>query len=378
KGQTQFEMSAGGVLIRKLSQIRPYSGKDISLSIDANLSKVASDALHNRPGAVVVTDAKNGQVLVLVSTPGMNRDDYSANLHNEDKPLLNRAVLGYAPGSTFKLITAIAGLENGTIDAASKFNDKGEIKVGEQTFRNWYFRTNGKTEGEINVARALTRSTDTFFYDLANKVGPEKIQGYAKRFHLGILTGIELPEETSGLIPTPAWKERTIGSKWFTGDTFNMGIGQGYVLATPLQINMMTAAIANGGQWCAPTLLLGKGKQCEDTAVTTSTLETVLDGMVGACSHGGTGVPFFAVNDSLPAENKVACKTGTAELGVSDSNGKKKTHAWFTMVYPRENPKVAITVFLESGGSAQFLEGSSDAAPIAKTVWDAWRVKYDH
>jgi penicillin-binding protein 2 len=330
---------------------------------------VAFEALEDRPGAVVATEPKNGQVLVLISSPSFNPNDITPeNLTDVTLPFFNRAVGGvYPPGSTFKIVTAVAGLEEGKIDKNTTFTDLGEIRVGDYSYKNWYFTQYGKTEGTINLVRAIKRSTDTFFYKVGEWVGPTRLANWAQSFGLGKKSGIDLPGEVGGLVPSPEWKEEK-GDRWFLGNTYHFAIGQGDILTTPLQVNVMTSVIANGGKLCQPTIaqntsdggpkgLLRGEINCQDLKLKAETLSLVKEGMKEACSPGGTAFPFF---DFSP---QVACKTGTAEFG--DLAGK--THAWLTSFSPVDNPQIVVTALVEKGG-----EGSYVAAPVVKKVMEAW------
>lgn len=370
-GIEEYEINAHGSIQRLVRVIDAKPGKDTTISIDSSLTQKAAELMRGRTGAVVVSDISTAQVLVLVSSPAYDPMNISPSLGDPGKPLLNRALQAYPPGSVFKMITALAALKKGSIDDDTLIKDEGEVRVGDQVYRNWYFSAYGKTEGDINVTKALARSNDVFFYKVAEKVGPESIAELSSLFHLGKRTGLELRGERAGLVPLPSWKEKTVGEKWYLGDTYHMGIGQGYVLTTPLQINAMTAALARRGVWCRPTLMMSE-RECEELSIPKKDLETVIMGMMDACSSGGTGVPFFGYNGTVEQALRVACKTGTAEQGARDEKGNRPTHAWFTMFYPAQSPEVAITVLLESTSEQKFLEGSSDAAPIAKAIWDAW------
>lgn len=376
-GIETYEMLATGKRLRVARDIPPRFGQDAQLTIDANLSMKAFAAFGDKTGAAVVSDIETGQLLTIISAPSYSAASISSALTDTRKPLINRALTSYPPGSTFKIVTALAALETGKMTADSIVVDEGQIKVGEQIFGNWYFRQFGRTEGPVNVVKALARSNDIYFYKAAESIGPTTLAQYATLFGLGRTSGIGFIEEKKGLVPDPAWKERAIGTKWFLGDTYHYGIGQGFVLASPLQINEMTAAVARGGEWCAVVIDHGKRAQCEMTDVGKESIQTVVDGMVAACSTGGTAFPFFPDNENLSDNEKVACKTGTAEFGQSDDKGHKKTHGWLTMFYPREKPKVAITVFVESTDALPFVEGSKDAGPIAHTIWQAWREGYE-
>lgn len=359
-----FETDAQGEKIRQLGIQPALPGKDLKLSLDAELSKVAWESLEGKKGAVVATDAKTGEVLVLVSSPSFDPNIFTVVdeekkqkaiekiFSDKNQPLFNRAIAGlYPPGSTFKIVSGVAGLEEGKISKDFLYEDKGEIRVGDYVYKNWYFTQYGKTEGQVDIVKALKRSTDTFFYKLGEMVGPSKLAQWAYAFGLGKKTGIDLPGEAEGKVPDPT-------KKWFLGNTYHFAIGQGDLLTTPLQINMITSVIANGGKWCRPFLLLeNKVKDCKDLKLNSETLALVKEGMKEACSPGGTAFPLF---DFKP---QVACKTGTAEFG--DPAGR--THAWLTSFAPADDPQIVVTVLVEAGG-----EGSAVAGPILKNVLTAW------
>jgi penicillin-binding protein 2 len=367
-GGEVFEVNALGEKIREIGIQQPVPGKDLYLNIDAELSKVAFEALEGRTGAVVATEAKTGAVLVLVSSPSFNPEKITSEvLTDQSRPMFNRAVVGlYPPGSTFKIVTATAGLEEGKIDANTLYEDSGEIRVGNYVYKNWYFTQYGRTEGKINIVRAIKRSTDTFFYKVGEWVGPSRLAKWAWAFGLGKPTGIDLPIEAAGKIPEPETDQ------WFLGNTYHFAIGQGDLLVTPLQVNVMTSIIANEGKMCKPYIVNSKFQvpnskkipnskfqieECKDLRLGSETLRVVKEGMREACAPGGTAFPLFNFS---PA---VACKTGTAEFG--DPVGR--THAWLTAFAPVDDPQIVVTALVEAGG-----EGSSVAAPIVKKVLEEW------
>lgn len=372
-----YEVDTLGNRVREIGKIEPLPGRDLHLSIDAQLSKVAYQALEGRPGAVIATEAKTGQVLVLVSSPAFDPNHISPeDLTDEKKPMFNRAIGGqYPPGSTFKVATAVAGIEEGKVDENTTYKDVGFIQIGEYIYKNWYYNQYGRTEGEIGLVRAIKRSTDTFFYKVGEWVGANKLAEWGRAFGLGQETGIDLSGEVAGLVPTPKWKEKTKGEKWFLGNTYHFAIGQADLLTTPLQVNMMTSVIANEGKLCQPMviqntsdgdpkgLLRGEAK-CQDLNLKPETLRLVKEGMKGACSTGGTAFPFFDFEiPGLPTGRRVGCKTGTAEFG--DPEGR--THAWLTAFAPVDDSEIVVTVLVEKGG-----EGAYVAAPIVKEVTEAW------
>lgn len=245
-------------------------------------------------------------------------------------------------------------------------NDTGEIKVGQYRYGNWYFDQYGRTEGEINLVRALARSNDIFFYRVGEEAGVDRLVEWSGKFGLGQATGIELPE-AEGLVPNRLWKERVTGEKWFLGNTYHLSIGQGDLLTTPLQIARMTSA-AVSGRLCKVSLLMETRFDCRDLGLSSDQLSLVREGMRQACATGGTAFPFF---DFSPY---VLCKTGTAQHSGQDANdprdasGHVKPHAWITVAYPGENPEMILTVMLESAG-----EGSAEAGPVAKDILTQWR-----
>jgi len=366
-----YEVDAYGNKIRLIGRVESQAGRDLHLSIDAHLSEVAFQALDGQPGAVVASDPNNGQIITLVSSPSFNPDlmNKSAKVNEQErekiesflkdplKPFFNRAIGGvYPPGSTFKIVTSIAGLEEGKIDESTIFEDTGQIVVGDYSFRNWYFTQYGRTEGEVNIVKAMKRSVDTFFYKVGEWVGPSQLSKWASSFGLGQKTEIDLPGEVAGFVPSPDNKEELTGERWFLGNTYHFAIGQGDLLVTPLQINLLTAVIAKDGSRCQPEINTNLDKNCQNLKLSDQSLELVKEGMREACSSGGTGYPFF--NFSVP----VFCKTGTAEFGDPDD----KTHAWFT-AFITDKPEIVVTSLVEKGG-----EGSEVAAPIAKQVIEAW------
>lgn len=359
-GGVIYEVDTLGNRVREIGKVEIVPGRDLYLSIDAQLSKIAYQALKGKLGAVVATEAKTGQVLVLVSTPAFDPNHISPeDLVDEKKPMFNRVISGqYPPGSTFKVVTAVAGVEEGKVDENTTYEDVGFIQIGEYIYKNWYYSQYGRTEGEIDLVRAIKRSTDTFFYKIGEWVGANKLAEWGKAFGLGHKTDIDISGEAEGLVPTPKWKEKTIGEKWFLGNTYHFAIGQADLLTTPLQVDMMTSVIANNGKLCKPKVKNEEGKEeCQDLGLKTETLRLIKEGMKEVCSTEGTAFPFF---DFSP---QVSCKTGTAEFGDPED----RTHAWLTAFAPVDNPEIVVTALVEAGG-----EGSYVAAPIVKEVMETW------
>lgn len=379
-GEKIIEVGVNESVIRELGRKEPEPGNDLIVSIDLNWQKSAWEAMGNKKGAIVILNPDNGAVLGLVSKPSFDPNVFIENsneveiekiLNNDQLPMLNRAIGGaYPPGSTYKMVTATAGLEEGRIDADKQIEDTGVIEIGEWKYANWYWTDYGATEGMVNLKKAIQRSNDIYFYRVGEWVGINALVDWGRKFNFGQKTGVDLPGEVTGLLPTPDWKRKAKGESWFLGNTYHMAIGQGDLTATPLQIALETAVIANGGKLCQPHLKQMENNKCRMLNISRDHIESIKDGMYAACSTGGTGFPFFEFNENLPQNQQVACKTGTAEI----SDNSDDTHAWFTLFYSPNGVtpnQVVITVLLERGGS-----GAYDAAPIAKEIIERYEGRY--
>lgn len=439
-GRELMEVDAQGGMLRILGRDQELPGENVLLSLDASLSVAAKLAFpEGKRGAVIVTKPSTGEVLAMYSSPnfdpnafsmGLTQQEYQVLTSNPDEPMFNRAIGGnYPPGSTFKIVTAIAGLEEGAIRKDTVVEDIGVIRIGPFSFPNWFFTQYGKTDGLVDIVKAIQRSNDIFFYKAGEFLGIEKLAKWARRVGIGNQLGIELGGENAGLMPDPAWKRGHFTSDadrearnnvWFLGDTYHVAIGQGYLLTTPLQVNTWTNVIANGGKLCRPTILKAssvkrQASSCKDLGIKKETISIITEGMKRACEPGGTGWPLFnfrVKSKTSQEQNKqdsneatdsslltraafdypttsipVACKTGTAEFG--DPNNK--THAWFTAFAPLNSevsrskpqltsqrdplqnqtisgePEISITVLVEGAG-----EGSDVAAPVAKKILEEW------
>jgi len=369
-GAELVEVDVRNAVVREVSRKQPIAGIDLVLSVERKLQIKAWQLLAERKGAVVALDPGSGEVLALVSSPSFDPNAVALSLGREDQPFFFRAIGGaYPPGSVFKVVTASAGLEEGKINAGTEFEDTGEIRIGAYRYGNWYFDQYGRKEGLLNIVRAIKRSNDIFFYKVGQLVGPTRLAEWAKVFGYGRLTGIDLPGEVEGLVPSPLWKEREKGERWFLGNTFHFAIGQADLEVTPIQVAQMTSIVASGGKHCQPHVVIKKGLRevekdefCQRLDIREETTRLVREGMVEACRPGGTAFPFFnfgVTQDGVFQRIEVGCKTGTAEYG--DPNGK--THAWFTVFAPAEDPQIVVTVLLEGAG-----EGSYEAAPVAKDL----------
>lgn len=429
-GKEFVEIDSSGTILRSLGRAEELAGENISLSLDAGLSKAVFEAFPvGEKGAVIVSKPDTGELLALFSSPGFSPDafisglsqsQYDSMVKNPDLPMFNRAIGGvYPPGSTFKIITSIAGIEEGVITKDTTVEDNGSITIGPFTFPNWYFLQYGKTEGIVDVTKALQRSNDIFFYKAGEWIGITKLASWAKKFGIGKPLGIELSGEVGGLMPDPSWKKKRFSSdedqiarngEWYLGDTYHVSIGQGYLLTTPLSVNVWTNSIANGGKVCRPTISKIERQKtvrdhCRDMELRKETIDLIMKGMEKACATGGTGWPLFefAVHRSKFIEKQnasdsaslspmnhepstiripIGCKTGTAEFGDPSKN---HTHAWFTAFAPLPaealakaglpedatvisgTPEISVTVLVEGAG-----EGSTVAAPIAKKIFEEW------
>lgn len=396
-GKKIIEVTVDERVIRELGKKEPVPGNDLIVSLDLDWQKAAWEALEGNKGSVVILDPFDGSILGMASWPSFDpnyftikRDDQriSQILMDSDQPMLNRAIGGaYSPGSVFKMITAAAGLEEGEIDAEKEVEDTGVLKVGEWQYRNWYWTEYGRTEGMVDLVKAIQRSNDIYFYKVGEWVGINSLMDWAEVFGWGKKTGIDLPGEVTGLLPRPEWKKEVKGERWFLGNTYHVAIGQGDLTATPLQVAVETAIIANGGKLCRPYLSLNSTtsevENCQQLDISREHIDLIKQGMIAACSSGGTAFPFFEINEK---GRRVACKTGTAEI----NNLSGDTHAWFTLFYQPKCSKtsevtdsascevdsqqeVVITVLLERGGS-----GSSDAAPVAKEIIQRYEGTYEN
>lgn len=367
-----IEVDSKGRKLRTLRLEPPIPGENIYLSIDASLQEklygLIKDAAYKAGsccGAAVATDPASGQVLTLVSFPSFDPNLFTKETSDSgiseifsrlDSPALNRVVGGtYPPGSTFKIISALATLASEKINERTTFEDTGVMYLGPYKFTNWYFNQYGKVEGAVNLAKALERSNDTYFYKISQIIGEKAIVDWARKLRLGKRLEIDLPGEETGLVPDDVWKQKTYNEPWYPGDTLHMSIGQGFVLTTPLQVLGMTSFIAAGGTLYQPALLLSvKPNVLVSDLISEDKINLVKEGLNRVPKQGGTAWPFF----TFPIET--AGKTGTAEYG----DPKNRTHAWYTSYAPIDDPKIVLTVLIEGGG-----EGSSVAAPIAKEAY---------
>jgi penicillin-binding protein 2 len=389
KGHRYVEIDAQGFEQQELNVQEPLPGNDIQLTLDIGLQKTAEQALVGTAGAVVVLNVKDGQVLALASSPpleleefigGISSKAWKAMQENPFKPFTNKAIQGqYPPGSTYKIITALAGLSEKVIDSDTISYCNGSIKLHGRRYNCW--KRGG--HGAVNLKKALAESCDVYFYQVGLKLGVDKLARYAQSMGLGAATGIELEHEKSGLVPTAEWKKQWRKEIWQEGETLSTAIGQGFNLATPLQICQATAAVSNGGTLYRPQLIKEirgpEGEIIEEfkpvevgrALGSKETYRLIKEGMIAAVKdkHGTAGV--------MKMEGvTVAGKTGTAQvvklaqyrhLAEESIPYKYRDHAWITGFAPAEDPEIAVTVLIEHG-----LHGASGAGPVAKKVLEAY------
>jgi len=374
-GKKIIEVDAIGRVVKVVGIQQPVKGKDIKLTIDMEIQAEAENALQGRAGAVVALDPNSGEILALASIPsfdpnlfarGISYKDWKRLLNNPRKPFLNRALQSqYPPGSTFKIITAIAALEEEIITEDTQFECKGSTYFG-RVFRCW----KEEGHGRISLHRAIVESCDVYFYEIAKNLGIDILAKYASDFGLGSTVGIELEGEKSGIVPSTEWKLKTKKEKWYKGETFNTAIGQGYLSATPIQMARLMAAVVNGGKLYRPHLL--KDSVSDNVVerkvyIKPENIGLIKKALIGVVSdRNGTGC--MASSDLV----SIGGKTGTTQVvggggDEEDIPDKHKDHAWFVAFAPEEDPQIVVAVFVEHGG-----HGSTSAAPIAKRVIEAY------
>lgn len=387
EGAQRVEVNAVGRVIREIERDEGVPGTTLPLTIDMRLQKIAYEKMKNESGAAVLLDIYTGEVLALVSTPSFDPNKFNRGLSNEEweeistnerNPLLNKALGGlYSPGSTFKMVVALAALEAGVIRPDTKIFCGGHIMMGSHRFHCW--KAGG--HGNVDLKEALMHSCDIYFYEVARRTGIDKIAAMAKRFGFGMPTGINLPGEKSGLMPTRRWKELILGEQWLQGDTYNTGIGQGYVLATPIQLAVMAAVLANDGYKIKPTILVPENRDTsvssgENLNISKTYLQLMREGMFNVvnAAKGTAKTARLNVDGKL-----IAGKTGTTQVkrismkereeGLRSQDElpwEDRNHALFVSFGPTDNPRYALAVVIEHGGG-----GASTAAPVARAIMEA-------
>lgn len=374
-GAKQMEVNALGSPIRELSRSPSTPGDVLPLTIDSRLQEFTVARIGEESGGVVVMDVNTGEILALVSMPafdpnefskGIKTDYYNALKANKKVPLMNKAIAGqYPPGSTFKMITGLAGLKSGKFTANTHIHCNGTFYLGNHPFGCW------KTEGHgtLNMAQAIEQSCDVYFYTVAREIGIEALAAMSEEFGLGQKSGLGLRGEQPGIVPSPAWKKKVGRGQWNPGETINSAIGQGDTLTTPMQLAIMTARMVNGGKKILPRLLTTEEtKIIGEVDVAPKDLDLILEGMRMVVND-----PRGTAHGSVIKEENYAFggKTGTSQVRKLLVHGQNQNlipwefrhHAWFVGYAPVHKPEICCSVIIEHGGG-----GASAAAPVAKDV----------
>ncbi len=386
-GLERIETNALGRPLSIIDREPPVPGDDIRLTLDIELQRVAQEALGDYRGAIVAMDPRTGGILALASKPGFDPNAISRGLDREafrsmrghpDQPLFNRALRGrYPPGSVVKPFLGLAGAASGHIDPDETIfcNGRYHLPNVSRTWRDW----KPEGHGHVDLIQSVAQSCDIYYYDLAYQMGIDAVHDWMTRFGFGLETGVDLPGERTGIMPSREWKRENLGEPWYQGETVNTGIGQGFTLATPIQLAASTAMFANRGAPVRPHLLdTGGGEAVEPPLVEPLTLDDealwqiAIDAMVEVV-HGPRGTAR-AIGEDL--DYRIAGKTGTAQvIGIAQDeeydedaiDERFHDHALFTAFAPATSPRIAVAVVVENGGS-----GSATAAPMARRVIDAW------
>ena len=389
-GSEHVETNARGRVMRVLNKVDPDSGSDLVLHVDSNLQQIAFDAFAGERGALVAMDVKTGGVLAMVSAPsydanlfvsGISQKNYSELLNSADNPMFNRAIQGqYPPGSTVKPLFGLIALDNKTVSPSTRIEDPGFFFMEgiERPWRDHNSERGGHGKG-VDLAKAIIESCDVFFYKMGIKTGINILSSNSSAFGLGAKTGIDLPGEATGIMPSRTWKKESRNASWFNGDTINMSIGQGFMLSTPLQLAVMTARIASKGKIIEPRLVKSVGgidlvpaKTKQVKEIDPKYWDYIHDSMKGVV-HSARGTAT-SINRGLTYT--MAGKTGTAQvvsISADDAYDKSKLnkrqwdHALFIAFAPFDDPQIAVGLIVENGE-----HGSSAAAPIARSVIDAY------
>jgi len=404
-GYQKVETDAYGRVRRVLDVQGAQTGQNLILHLDSKLQAVSVDALDGRRGAVVALDPATGGVLAMVSQPsydpnlfvsGISPSQFKEISNSIYVPLFNRAVNGqYAPGSTFKPVVGLAGISSSTTDWKETIDDKGWFKLSgqERVYRDWsWTKDDSGGQGEVNLNRAIYRSSNVYFYDLASRMEVNSLLSFARQFGFGRNLALDIPQASSGLLPTPEWKRKVKNQPWYPGDSVNLGIGQGDLLATPLQMAAVAATIANRGKVVRPKMLMsgdpsidemiGVDEPLQIVGISEEDWENMVDSMEDVVHRGGKGFRGNGTAWAYIGQNigyRMAGKSGTSQVveinqGEVYDEGKlsefRRKHAWFIAFAPVDNPTIAVAVLVENGGG-----GSSVAAPVAKAVIDAHLAK---
>ena len=379
-GQREIEVNSNGRIIREISKVDSIRGEEVYLSIDLRIQQYAINLLKShRAGSINVINIKNGEILCMASTPTYdpnkiiqkpNKEYWESILANSLSPLTNRSIQGlYSPGSTFKMIVAIAALKHGIINIDTTHSCTGKIGFGNRLYHCW--KTNG--HGKMNVTDAIKQSCDVFFYEISKKLGIDKIAEVAKDFGLGQSYDISMPNQKTGIVPNKKWKKEKIGESWYAGETLISAIGQGFVLTNPFQLAVMTSIIASNGKIVEPTIIKDNPVSFKTNEKYSNEIKIIKKAMFQVVNEK-KGTAFKSRLEDI----KFAGKTGTSQvrrISLSERESddfrekeqewKNRDHALFVGYTPYDNHKYSIYVIIEHGGS-----GASTAAPIAKQVFN--------
>jgi len=381
-GQLLETVDSLGRSLGEVNRIEPIKGRDLVLSIDLDLQKKAEGLLEGKEGAIIVLDSRSGECLAWVSSPSYDPNRFITRFSPEEwlsiindpaRPLENRVIRGqYSPGSIFKVVTALTSLETGLITDRTAFFCSGSINLYGKDFACWF----KPGHGLLSLPEALKNSCNIYFYQLGRRLNVDTIARYARTLGLGQITGVDMPGEKEGLIPSSDWKKKTQGEAWYPGETISVAIGQGPVLVTPLQVAALTACLANRGIRVKPrvTRLEGKmGPVKDKTGINPETFEKIIEGMWRSVNDGGTGhgayQPGFDICGKTGSTQVISREK--AERMIKRGEEPAKTHSWFTGFAPRYQPQVVVTVLVEFGGM-----GGQTAAPIAGEMFKLYREKY--
>ncbi|MGA1675334.1 MAG: penicillin-binding protein 2 [Pseudomonadales bacterium] len=401
-GHRQVEVDAHGRVRQVLELVPALAGQNLTLHLDIRVQQAAAAALGDRRGAVVALDPRTGGILALVSHPGydpnpfitgISNRDYQALLADRNRPMFNRAISGqYAPGSTFKPFVGLAGLALGATSWDRRMLDNGAFRLPGQSrvFRDWsWTQDNSGGQGIVDLRRAIYRSSNVYFYDLASRMDIDRWSAFAAQFGFGRRLAIDLPEAGMGLLPDRVWKRGARGEPWYPGDSVNMGIGQGNLLVTPLQLATAAMVIANRGKVLRPRLLLSSDRPLVEfdppaplpdiEGITPDDWEHLVDAMEDVVHRGnlgggqsGTAFPYIGQGIGY----RMAGKSGTAQVveirqnetyDERELNEYQRKHAWFIGFAPADSPEIVLAALVENGGG-----GSAVAAPVVRQVIDAY------
>ncbi len=408
-GYEQVEKNASGRIMQILSRTDPVAGKDIVLYLDSKLQKAASEALADFRGGVVVLDPQNGGVMAMVSKPsfdpnlfigGISRADYAKlNNNKEDTPLFNRALGKYSPGSTIKPFLGLGALDTGIRTREYAISDPGHFQLdgSSHVYHDWTWWHNRSGHDVVSLEKAIYVSCDTYFYDLATDMDIDVMHDFLSRFGFGRNASLDIPQASTGVLPSRKWKKEAMGQPWYEGETVNSAIGQGYTEVTPMQLATAAMLMANHGKWHQPAMIKRIGLDGEDINhpstypdiklnneddwnFLVNAMTEVVHKNTGGAFNTGTAYKAIIANNKMPIAYTMAGKSGTAqvaELTADHKNGDAvdeddKDNALFIAFAPASDPKIAVAVYVEHGAG-----GSGVAGPIARQILDAYLVGAD-